>query len=73
MGDLGLVQYPTTEEHSVGRKGYFDIRKSYRYNNRIQEEQRNANLFHPLTDLPFFEGGSYESTDAVFRISILLV
>lgn len=68
MGDLGMVQYPTTLEHSVGRKGYFDIRKSYRYNNRIQEGQRNANLFKPLTDLPFFQGG-YASTDAVLRIS----
>jgi hypothetical protein len=56
VGDLAMVQYPTTEEHSVGRKGYFDIRKSYRYNNRIQEGQRNANLFKPLIDLPFFQG-----------------
>jgi len=68
MGDLGLVQYPTTLEHSVGRKGYFDIRKSYRYSNRIQENQKNANLFKQLTDLPFFQGG-YLTTDAVLRIS----
>jgi hypothetical protein len=68
MGDLALVQYPTTEEHSVGRKGYFDIRKSYRYNNRIQEEQRNANSFVQFSDLPFFVG-PYDSADAVLRIS----
>jgi len=67
MGDLGLVQYPTTLEHSVGRKGYFDFRKSYRYNNRIQEKQINANLFKPLSDLPFFIYGY--TNEAVLRIS----
>ena len=54
MGDITMVQYPTTEEHSVGRKGHFDLRKSYRYYERINEGQDDANLFSGLSQLPFF-------------------
>lgn len=48
FGDMGLVSYHIADNHSHYTKGYYDVRRSYRYIERLQEGLKSADRYTSL-------------------------
>ena len=48
FGDMGLISYHIADNHSHYTKGYYDVRRSYRYLERLQAGLKSADRYTSL-------------------------
>ncbi len=48
FGDMGLISYHVADNHSHYTKGYYDVRRSYRYLERLQAGLKSADRYTSL-------------------------
>ncbi len=54
FGDMGLVSYHVADNHSHYTKGYYDVRRSYRYLERIKRGVEGADRYTSLAEYQDF-------------------
>lgn len=58
FGDMGLVSYHVADNHSHYTKGYYDVRRAYRYQERLNDDAISSQLYTGLNEYyQFFTNG----------------
>jgi len=58
FGDMGLVSYHIADNHSHYTKGYYDVRRAYRYQERLNDGAISSQLYTGLNEYyQFFTNG----------------
>ena len=58
FGDMGLVSYHIADNHTHYTKGYYDVRRAYRYNERLEDGAISSKLYTGLNEYyQFFKNG----------------
>ena len=58
FGDMALVSYHIADNHTHYTKGYYDVRRAYRYNERLADDAISSKLYTGLNEYyKFFKNG----------------